>query len=141
MRLLSLLFVCSLFMTSAFAQECASSVAELRKISGHTELSMKWLEKTSNKERQLTMRLTNKAGVLNLDLAVPAGNWANVNGVVCKSGPESFEARVSTMNWGPQASSLVKFAGKPKVIKLQLLYPTLLKVTAKGMSFQFSPLE
>lgn len=136
--------LCSLMlvltMSLAHAEDCASNTAELKALTGHSDLALKWRENTNNVDRQLSLKLSNIGSELNLDLSLPSGNWARVVGVVCKTGVDTFTARVSNMNWGPTAPGLVKFAGKPKTLKLQLLYPTLLKVSAKGMSFQFSPL-
>lgn len=140
MKALLCVFLLALTVSAVQAQECASNTAELRELTGHSDLSLKWLENINNKDRQLTLKLANSGSELSLDLAIPSGNWAKVTGIVCKTGDDTFSAKVSSMTWGPTAPGLVKFAGKPKVLKLQLLYPTLLKVSAKGMNFQFSPL-
>ena len=138
MKFLSVFFFLAFFTLGAQAQECASNTEELKDLIGNSGLAMSWVENTNKADRRLTLKLANSGGGLSLDLAVPAGNWAHVKGVICKVGPENFVAKVSSMTWGPQAPGLVKMAGKPSTIKLQLLYPTVLKVTAKGMSFQFN---
>lgn len=122
------------------AEECASNVAQLKNIVGNSALPLTWTENTSNKSRQLTLRLGNAGGVMSLDLSVPGGNWAKVKGVICSTGnADSYIAKVTTMSWGSEAPGIVKFAGKPKTISLKLPYQSLLKVKAKGMSFEFSP--
>lgn len=129
------------FTLLAHAEDCAKNLNELKNIVGNSGLPSVWKENTSNKSRQLTLRLANAGGNLSLDLSVPGGNWAKVTGVICTTAErDSFVARVSSMNWGPEAPGIVKFAGKPKTIGLKLPYQTLLKVRAKGMSFDFSPL-
>lgn len=125
---------------SAMAQDCAKNMNELKELVGNASLSSTWKENTKNKSRQLTLKLANAGGNLSLDLSVPGGNWASVTGEICATGErDSFVARVSSMNWGPEAPGLVKLAGKPKTISLKLPYQSLLKVKAKGMSFDFSP--
>ncbi len=129
------------FSLATFASECASNMSQLKDLVGNASLSSVWKENTKNKSRQLTLRLANSGGNLSLDLSVPGGNWAKVTGVICATGDrDSFVAQVSSMNWGPEAPGIVKFAGKPKTISLKLPYQSLLKVKAKGMSFDFSPL-
>lgn len=125
---------------SGFAQDCARNMNELKDLVGNASLSSTWKENTKNKSRQLTLKLSNAGGNLSLDLSVPGGNWAKVTGEICSTGQiGSYVARVSSMNWGPEAPGIVKFAGKPKTIGLSLPYQSLLKVRAKGMSFDFSP--
>jgi hypothetical protein len=133
-----ILFQFSLY---AVAQDCARNMNELKALVGNSSLPSIWKENTNNKSRQLTLRLSNAGGTLSLDLSVPGGNWARVTGEICATGNrDSFVARVSSMNWGPEAPGLVKLAGKPRTIGLTLPYQSLLKVRAKGMSFDFSPL-
>ena len=129
------------FSLSGFSQDCAKNMNELRDLVGNASLSSTWKENTKNKSRQLTLRLANAGGNLSLDLSVPGGNWAKVTGVICATGDrDSFVAQVNSMNWGPEAPGVVKLAGKPKTLSLKLPYQSLLKVRAKGMSFDFSPL-
>lgn len=138
MKLFLVMIISSLFSVTASAQGCASNISELKTLIGNSALPQVWVENNNKADRRLTMRLSNEGSVLGLDLAVPAGNWAHVTGIICKVGAENFVARVATMSWGSQAPKLVKLAGKPKEIKLHLLYPTVLNVSAKGMSFQFN---
>lgn len=129
------------FAFAALAEDCAKNMNELKNLVGNSGLPSVWKENTNNKSRQLTLKLANAGGNLSLDLSVPGGNWAKVSGVICTTNErDSFVAKVSSMNWGPEAPGIVKFAGKPKTISLKLPYQSLLKVKAKGMSFDFSPL-
>lgn len=139
MKILAPLFLIQ-FSFAAFANDCATNMAQLKDLVGNSALPSTWKENTKNKSRQLTLRLANSGDGLSLDLSVPGGNWAKVSGVICATSErDSFVARVSTMNWGPEAPGIVKFAGKPKTIGLKLPYQSLLKVKAKGMSFDFGP--
>ena len=137
MKLLSLIFLLQLSF-SAFAQDCANSTDSLRALVGNSDLPLTWLENA--KKNQLTLKLKNSNGVLDLNLTTAKGNWAHVTGVICKVGENSFVARVSNMTWGPAAPGMVKMMGKLKELKLRLPYQSLLRVTAKGFSFEFSPL-
>lgn len=139
MKLLAALLMLQISVVAS-AQECASNISQLKQLVGNSDLPLSWLENTNNKSRQLTLRLANAGSALSLDLAVPDGNWARVTGVICATGSsDSFVARVSSMTWGPEAPGIVKLAGKPKTLTLRLPYQSLLKVKAKGMSFDFSP--
>lgn len=135
-KLLGLLFLLQLS-TTVLAQECASSTESLRTLIGNKDLPLNWLENA--KKNQLTLKLKNSNGILDLNLTSAKGNWAHVTGVICKVG-DNYVAKVSHMTWGPAAPGLVKMAGKLKELKLRMPYQSLLRVTAKGFSFEFSPL-
>ena len=126
-----------LFSLSSFAQECASNITELKTLVGNSDVALNWRENSKN--NPLTLRLSNGGGALRLKLTNHKGDWADVTGVVCKKGTDSYEARVSNIVWGPAAPGMVK-AANIKTIKLKLPYQSLLKVSVSLFSFEFSPI-
>ncbi len=128
-----------LFLVSnlALAEECASTIAELRNIVGNAAAPLNWKE-NSNKN-PLILKLSQGSGAILLKLSNSKGPWADVVGVICKTGGDSYVARVSSMTWGPAAPSMAKMA-RIREIKLKLPYQSLLKVSVSMFSFEFSPL-
>ncbi len=122
---------------ASHAQECATTVAELKILMGNNGLPLNWAENT--KKDPLTLRLSNGAGALRLKLTSPKGDWADVTGVICKKGMDSYVAKVNNIVWGPAAPNMVK-AAKIKEFKIKMPYQTQLKVSVSFFSFEFSPL-
>jgi hypothetical protein len=121
----------------AFAQECASTISGLRNLVGNPAASLNWVQNT--RKDPLRLNLSQGRGAILLNLSNSKGLWADVTGVVCKTGAESYVARVSNLSWGPAAPALVKMA-RIREIQLSLPYQTLLQVSVSGFSFEFRPL-
>lgn len=126
------------FMSSAYAQECASTVKALKELVGNNSVSMNWKENTN--KNPLTLRISNEDGKLLVGLTSPKGQWARVKGVICKKSSDTFIAKVDEIVWGEAAPRLAR-GKKIKELKLKLPYHTLLKVSVSLFSFEFSPLE
>lgn len=125
------------FSAFAHAEDCASNVAELKNLVGNAGIALNWKENSNS--NPLTLRLSNGGGQLRLKLTNHKGDWADVTGVVCRKGTNSYVARVSNIVWGPAAPGMVKAAGI-KSLNLKLPYQSLLKVSVSLFSFEFSPL-
>jgi hypothetical protein len=133
-----ILMAFTLFSVSSFAQQqCATNITELKALVGNSDVSLQWKE--TSKSNPLTLRLSNGGGALRLKLTNQRGDWADVTGVVCKKGTDSYVAKVSNIVWGPAAPEMVKSANI-KNINLKLPYQSVLKVSVSVFSFNFSPL-
>lgn len=122
------------------ADECAKNMTELKALVGNNGISMNWRENIKNDP--LTLRLSNGNGLLRLKLTNNKGDWADVTGVVCKKGADSYEAKVSNIVWGPAAPSVVK-GRKISTMGIKLPYQSLMKVSVRvliNFSFEFSPI-
>ncbi len=123
---------------SSFAQEqCARNIVELKTLVGNSDIPLNWQENARG--NPLTLRLSNGGGALRLKLTNPKGDWADVSGVICKRGTNTYVARVNQIVWGPAAPGMVKSAGI-KTINLSLPYHSQLRVSVSVFSFNFSPL-
>lgn len=131
-----ILIALMLFSFASQAEECASNINELKALVGNNGLSLSWKENIKNDP--LKLRLSNGGGALRLKLTNSKGDWADVTGVVCKKGGDSFVANVNNIVWGPAAPGMVK-GTKIRSINLKLPYQSLLKVKVMLFSFEFSP--
>lgn len=131
-----LLVLSLVFAQAAFAEDCANTIAGLKNLVGNADAPLRWKENGS--KNPLNLDLSSGSGVINLQLTTAKGKWADVAGVVCKTGPDSYVARVSSMTWGPAAPGMAKMA-KISQIKLKMPYQSLLKVSVSFFSFEFSP--
>ncbi len=121
----------------SFAEECASTISGLRDLIGNPAGPINWTE--TAKKNPLDLRLSQGSGVINLKLSKSGQSWADITGVVCKLGQDSYVARVSTLTWGPAAPGMAKMAIL-KELKIKLPYQTMLKVSASIFSFEFRPM-
>jgi hypothetical protein len=121
----------------SFAEECANTIGGLRNLIGNPAASVNWTE--NSHKNPLDLRLSQGAGVINLKLSKQGQSWADISGVVCKTGVDSYVARVATLNWGPAAPGMAKMA-RIKELKIKLPYQTMLKVSASIFSFEFRPM-
>lgn len=140
MKKFLILITMMFFSVVSRADECAKDLNELKALVGNNGISLNWRENIKN--NPLTLRLSNGSGMLRLKLTNPKGDWADVTGVVCKKGPDSYEARVSNIVWGPQAPGVVK-GRKISSMSIKLPYQSLLKVSVRvliNFSFEFSPI-
>jgi hypothetical protein len=121
----------------SFAEECASTIGGLRNLIGNPAATINWTENA--RKNPLDLRLSQGSGVINLKLSKNGESWADITGVVCKLGQDSYVARVSTLTWGSAAPGMAKMA-KLKELKIKLPYQTMLKVSASIFSFEFRPM-
>lgn len=120
------------------AQECAKNIAELKALVGNNGLPLNWKENSD--KNPLVLNLKNGNGSLIVKLSSPKGDWATINGLICKKG-DNYVAKVKDrIVWGPGAPGMVK-AANIKELKLKLVYQSLLKVSVSFFSFEFSPLD
>ena len=125
--------------TLAF-DNCASSINELRNLIGDQETSMSWLEKASNPQKQLTLRITDSAGLIRLRLTSPRGEWALMSGEICHVEGTRYVANLkSDIVWGPASPSIIK-GSKIRTVNLNLTSSKQLKVsvTKKVMLIPFT---
>lgn len=134
--LVALLFV--LFTATSFAQECASNVSSLRNLVGNADVPLKWRENSG--KNTLELDLGQKSGLILLKITSPKGDWATIQGQICKTGQINYVAKINTIEWGPAAPGMAKMAGV-KEIKIKFPYPNLMKVSVSFFGFEFSPLQ
>lgn len=134
-RILSVLFLLQISLSSFAQSECASNISELRELVGNSDLPLNWLENSKN--NQLTFTVKNGGDQLALNLATEKGKWADVTGVICKKGP-NYVARVSSLKWGPAAPRMVRFA-RIRELNLTLPYDSLLVVSVAMLKLEFIP--
>ena len=128
------------FSLASQANDCAKNVSELKALVGNNGISLHWRENIKNDP--LTLRLSNGSGLLRLKLTNPKGDWADVTGIICKKGQDSYEARVSNIVWGTAAPGVVK-GRKISTMNIKLPYQALLKVSVRvllNFNFDFSPI-
>ena len=119
------------------AEDCARNLNELKTLVGNSDLPLNWKENT--KKNPLVLNLKNGSGALIVKLTSPKGEWATINGMICKKS-DHYVARVQDkIIWGAAAPGIVK-GSNMKELKLKLPYQSLLKVSVSVFSFEFSPL-
>lgn len=133
------LMLFSLASLASRTDECATSISELKTLVGNSAISLNWKETTN--DNPLSLKISNsRDNLLRLKLATSSGEWADVTGVVCKKGVQSFEARVNNIVWGQAAPSMVK-GKKLNSLSIKLPYDSLMKVSIKmlfSISFEFA---
>jgi len=77
------------------APDCASTIQELRTLAGDPRFSHRWREVSMDDGRPIVVSIVERNGSLLLEFVKTGeGLWAEITGVLCKSGPD-LEARVS----------------------------------------------
>lgn len=140
MKKFLILITMMFFSVVSRADECAKNVTELKALVGNNGVSLNWKENIKNDP--LTLKLSDGPGVLRLKLTNSKGLWADVTGLVCKTGADAYEARVSNIVWGPAAPGVVK-GRKISKMSIKLPYQSLLKVSVRvviNFGFEFSPI-
>jgi len=120
---------------SAQANECASSISELRDLVGNADLPVNWIEKGKD---PLVLSVKNGGDKLALRIRKGSASWADVTGVICRKG-KNYVAKVENISWGSAAPGVVKGV-KIKEMSLKLPYHSQLKVSVSLLSFEFTPL-
>jgi hypothetical protein len=133
--LTSLMFMVSLF---AHGMECTNTLAGLKTLTGHQDISMDWFE--TDASNPLTLNLSDKNDLIFFKLTNSDGVWAEVLGKFCKVDQDSYLAKTSEFKWGPEAPFLAKMK-TIKEISIELPNIDSLKVSVSLFSFNFKPLK
>ena len=121
----------------AQAKECTTNLAGLKTMTGHTDVSLDWLE--HNTGNPLTLKLTDKDNLIFFKLTNEKGVWAEVLGKFCRDGEKSYIAKTSNFKWGPEAPTLARMK-TIKEISIDLPNKENLKVSVAFLSFDFKPI-
>ena len=137
LRALVTLFLLSLSVV-AYAQkeECATDVEGLKQLIGNADLPLVWKENSTQKPLTLTLK-DGKDSII-VDLDADYGDWATVQGKICKR-DDFYVAYVNYTIWGPASPYLVRKRGI-RELYLSLPYQSVLKVSVSFLTFDFFPL-
>ena len=123
-----------LFSLTAFADECASNISQLKTLVGNRGLPTDWIE---NAERPVRLRFKDaKKGVIVL-ISDSKGQIAEMTTEVCRKG-DNYVANVKGLSWGPAAPAALKSRSVTSM-KIKMPYQSVMKVSISLMTFEFSP--
>ena len=122
----------ALFSLSSFAQECASSLSQLRNLVGNPSLSTVWVEAAPKTGGPVTVRI-NGAGSLNISIEkVGDGLWMSGPATICKRGANYVANIGRGVTYGPRAPFGLNAV---RSINIRLPYQSQMIVSAMGKSF------
>ena len=125
MKNIFLILTC-LFSFSAFSQDCATNLAQLKALVGNNAFPTKWTERGDN--NPFLLQITERNNLLNLRLTTKDGEWAMMDTRVCKKNSEKFVAEVKKIVWGPAAPEVAK-GRTVKEVGIRLPYQSMLEVS------------
>ncbi|WP_408097232.1 hypothetical protein ACJVC5_19545 [Peredibacter sp. HCB2-198] len=134
-----LLILSCLFSMSAFAQDCASNLTELKALVGNNAFPTKWAEKDD--KNPFLLQISERNSLLNLRLTTKDGEWAMMDTRICKKNSEKYVAEVKKIVWGPAAPEIAK-GRNVKEVGINLPYHSMLKVSISIFwSGEFGPIN
>lgn len=121
-----ILILATLFSFSAFSQDCATNMAQLKALVGNNAFPTKWTERGD--KNPFLLQITERNNLLNLRLTTKDGEWAMMDTRVCKKNSERFVAEVKKIVWGPAAPEVAK-GRTVKEVGIRLPYQSMLEVS------------
>lgn len=121
-----ILILATLFSFSAFSQDCATNMAQLKALVGNNAFPTKWSERGD--KNPFLLQITERNNLLNLRLTTKDGEWAMMDTRVCKKNSERFVAEVKKIVWGPAAPEVAK-GRTVKEVGIRLPYQSMLEVS------------
>lgn len=121
---------------------CASSIGELRTLVGDPLFSRRWVEVSMDDGKPLVVSIIERNGKLLLEfIKTGEGMWAEISGVICKSGG-GFEVRLSKEQvvLGPAANWMLSLAiADGGVFVLRRHLANQLQIETRGWRGRFIP--
>ena len=122
---------------------CASTITELRYLVGDPLFSSRWAEVSMDDSKPLVVSFVDRKGGLMLEfMKTGEGLWAEISGVICKSGVD-LEARMSKeqINMGPAANWMLGLAlANGGVFTIRHAMSKQLQIETQGWSGRFVPM-
>ncbi|WPU64220.1 hypothetical protein [Peredibacter starrii] len=134
-----ILILVALFSFSAFSQDCATNLAQLKSLVANNGFPTKWAEKGD--QNPFLLHISERNNLLNLRLTTKDGEWAMMDTRVCKKNSERYAAEVKKIVWGPAAPEIAK-GRNVKEVGIRLPYHSTLEVSISIFwSGEFEPVR
>jgi hypothetical protein len=122
--------------------DCASTIQELRMLTGDPQFSRRWEEVSMDDGKPLVVSIVERNGSLRLEfMKTGEGLWAEIAGALCKTGND-LEARMSRdqISLGSSANWIFRLAlANGGVFTLRRHLPSQLQIETRGWSGRFVP--